>query len=69
MREEKAVITHFKILDMQMICQQNTDYSSYFLHHRPPLQQRPTVDSLLPEAERHWQVLSAINTVAVLLHV
>lgn len=68
MKEEKAVIRHFKVLDMQMICQQNTDYSSLFLYRRPPLQQRSTVSSLLPEAERHWQVLGAFNTIAVLLH-
>lgn len=52
-----------------MICQQTIANSSHLLHYRATLQQRPAVGSLLPEAERHWQVLAAINTDSMLLHV
>lgn len=61
-------IKQFKILDIQGVCQQNTAHSCHLLHYRAALQQRPAVSSLLPEAERHWQVLAAIDTDSVLLH-
>lgn len=49
--------------------EQNIANASLLLHHRAALQQRPAVRSLLPAAERHWQVLAAVNTDSVLLHV